>query len=410
MAIIIGTNGNDAGVTRLNGTADPIDNIVGLAGNDELFGHEGRDILSGGAGNDTLNGGGGSDTADYSNIVISGTTYTGASAGVTVNLSLVGAQDTRGAGKDTLVSIENLRGTNFNDTLVGNGSDNGFSGGGGDDQLTGNSGNDTLYGDDGDDILYGGNNNDTLNGGADNDTLYGGSGDDTLAGSRGDDTLYGGHGNDLLSGGSGADSMHGGFGNDTYIVGTLGDGGDIVKEDDAGRFGGVDLVKSSLSYKLGFGIENLTLLGSAPINGVGNELDNVLTGNNADNVLKDSSGNDTLIGGGGSDTLTGGLGFDRFDYNAIRDSLAGSQTRDVITDFTGNDRIDLRDIDANVLAVGNQAFTYIGNALFTAAGQLRYAGGILSGNTDADTAAEFQIQLVGSPTLMVGGAGTDILL
>lgn len=36
--------------------------------------------------------------------------------------------------------------------------------------------------------------------------------------------------------------------------------------------------------------------------------------------------------------------------------------------------------------------------------------GVLQGNTDADVAAEFEIQLVGTPALVVGGAGTDILL
>jgi hypothetical protein len=72
--------------------------------------------------------------------------------------------------------------------------------------------------------------------------------------------------------------------------------------------------------------------------------------------------------------------------------------------------INLSIIDANSLVAGNQTFTYIGSAAFTAAGQLRYAGGILQGNTDADAAAELEIQLVGAPALTVGGVGTDILL
>ncbi len=89
--------------------------------------------------------------------------------------------------------------------------------------------------------------------------------------------------------------------------------------------------------------------------------------------------------------------------------------RDIIRDLAGagaalGDRIDLTTIDANSLAAGNQAFAYIGGAAFTAAGQLRYAGGILSGSTDADAAVEFEIQLIGTPLLVVGWAGTDILL
>ncbi len=76
------------------------------------------------------------------------------------------------------------------------------------------------------------------------------------------------------------------------------------------------------------------------------------------------------------------------------------------THFVG-DQINLRDIDANTLVTGNQAFIWGGS--FTA-GHLRYVGGVLQGNTDGDAAAEFEIQLVGAPALTVGGAGTDILL
>lgn len=72
--------------------------------------------------------------------------------------------------------------------------------------------------------------------------------------------------------------------------------------------------------------------------------------------------------------------------------------------------IDLTTIDANTLVSGNQAFTYVGGSAFTAAGQLRYAGGLLQGSTDSDTVAEFETQLVGAPALVVGGTGTDVLL
>lgn len=110
-----------------------------------------------------------------------------------------------------------------------------------------------------------------------------------------------------------------------------------------------------------------------------------------------------------------------FDYNAVSDSPAGAG-RDTIVNFVGvngfdeadeqGDRIDLATIDANSLVSGNQAFKWIDNDPFTAAGQLRYSGGMLSGSTDGDSAAEFQIQLTGSPALFVqsGHAGSDILL
>ncbi|MGC4096837.1 MAG: hypothetical protein QM706_06945 [Nitrospira sp.] len=150
----------------------------------------------------------------------------------------------------------------------------------------------------------------------------------------------------------------------------------------------------------------------------GEDGDFTLNGGDGNDVLSIiDSGSSTLIGGAGADILEhiGHISLLTFDYNAVSESPAGA-AEDTIIGFTGNppwggaDQIDLTTIDANTLVSGNQAFTYIGSAAFTAAGQLRYAGGLLQGSTDADTATEFEIQLVGSPTLTVGGAGTDILL
>lgn len=109
------------------------------------------------------------------------------------------------------------------------------------------------------------------------------------------------------------------------------------------------------------------------------------------------------------------MGADTFLLRGTIESQPSIFNWDVITDFKGlgtlaGDQINLAEIDANVSVAGNQAFTYIGGAAFTAAGQVRYAGGVLQGSTDADTAAEFEIQLLGTPSLTVGGTGTDILL
>jgi hypothetical protein len=73
------------------------------------------------------------------------------------------------------------------------------------------------------------------------------------------------------------------------------------------------------------------------------------------------------------------------------------------------DQIDLLTIDANVLVSGDQAFTWKGTTP-GGAGTLWYTGGVLYGNVDGDATPEFQIQLVGTPALSVGGTGTDILL
>jgi Ca2+-binding RTX toxin-like protein len=221
MANIVGNNSNNI----LNGTIFA-DIIAGQGGNDTLNGGFGNDTLKGGLGTDTLNGGLGTDTADYSNGFVDptgpvGPIFTiGATAGVNVNLNLAGFQNTGGAGLDRLVSIENLTGTNFNDTLIGNGADNVLSGLGGNDVLSGNAGNDRLSGGTGNDQLNGGIGNDTLNGDAGNDRLDGWTGNDILNGGSGNDTLLGWTGNDRLNGGSGNDTLNGEAGNDHLTGGT----------------------------------------------------------------------------------------------------------------------------------------------------------------------------------------------
>lgn len=174
---------------------------------------------------------------------------------------------------------------------------------------------DTLYGTDNNDKIYGwakgGNENspsgnDKLFGKAGNDELYGGTGNDTLEGGAGNDKLYGGTGRDTLDGGMGIDTLVGGKGDDTYIVDST---TDTIKEYEGG---GIDTVKSSVSYTLGDWLNNLTLTGNDPINGTGNSLDNTIFGNDANNILKGGSGNDTIDGGErGGDTIYGEAGNDR---------------------------------------------------------------------------------------------------
>ncbi|SFI33789.1 T1SS-143 domain-containing protein/type I secretion C-terminal target domain (VC_A0849 subclass) [Pseudomonas guineae] len=146
--ILLGRDGSD---DTLNG-GDGDDILIGLSGNDTLNGGNGNDILAGGAGNDALNGGAGIDTASYID----------AASAVTVNLGVASAQNTGGAGTDTLSSIENLIGSGFNDTLIGNNSAN---------LLFGGAGSDTLVGNGGDDILIGGLGADTMTGGSGKDTF-----------------------------------------------------------------------------------------------------------------------------------------------------------------------------------------------------------------------------------------------
>ena len=144
---LTGSTGND----RLEGGLGN-DFMVGAAGNDTFFGGDGDDRMEGGAGDDILNGNTGRDTAIYS----------GAASAVVVNLGITSAQNTVGAGNDTLNSIERLIGSNFNDALTGNTSNN---------VIYGEGGNDTVSGDAGSDVLYGGLGNDALVGGAGQDSF-----------------------------------------------------------------------------------------------------------------------------------------------------------------------------------------------------------------------------------------------
>lgn len=130
---------------RLDGLAGN-DRLFGLGGNDVLAGGAGGDLLAGGVGNDRLLGGAGGDTGDY------GT----ATTGVVVRLSVTASQNTGGAGRDTLASVENLLGSAHADQLFGSGLVNVLKGQAAADRLYGLAGNDKLYGGAGDDLLYGG--------------------------------------------------------------------------------------------------------------------------------------------------------------------------------------------------------------------------------------------------------------
>jgi serralysin len=222
--------------------------------------------------------------------------------------------------------------------------------------------------------------------------------------------------------------MFGGTGNDTYLVT---DAADTVFET-IGE-GTADRVVASTNFVLAAGQEIETLqtdsaAGISAINLTGNEINNAVVGNAGANILSGGGGNDTLsgllgddmlIGGDGNDRLDGGLGIDtligasgadvlfggagndKFIYTNITDSAVGA--RDSITDFTsGQDVIDLSAIDADTIQAGDQAFSFIGSAAFHgAAGELRFAAGILTGDVNGDGVADFQIgvSLVGAPPL-----------
>ena len=349
------------------------DTLYAVFGNDTLYAEAGWDTLYSGNGNDRLDGGNGRDTASYAN----------AAAGVTVSLAIAGAQDTGGAGVDTLVAIEQLVGSAFDDTLLagvdatmlwgGAGHDT-IVGGAGSDYLFGEDGNDTidgsegwdqLHGGDGDDVMSGGNGGDLFRGGLGNDTIYGGAGTDRAYLDDGDDTAWGGDDNDLLNGQSGADSLHGENGDDE-LVGAAG---------------------------------NDRLDGGAG--------DDLLNGGGHDDVLIGGEGNDVLLGSWGVDVLTGGAGADNFVFETGH-SGRWRGNADTITDFSqaDGDVIDLSAIDA-IAGGDNDAFTFIGNAAFSGtAGELAVfeedGNTYIAGDVNGDGVEDFLIRLEGLVDLTAG--------
>ena len=368
------------------------DSLQGDAGNDLLFGGEGNDVLQGGEGSDALDGGAGTgDMASYFNSATS----------VTVNLSgvVIGGD----AAGDTLINIENIGGSAFNDTLTGNGLGNFIDGGAGDDTIYGMGGNDNLQGGLGADTLNGGDGfdnvsyfnaggavtvslldstatgadgndtlsnienisgsrfNDTLTGDMSNNSIFGDDGDDAIAGLDGNDNLSGGNGVDTLSGGDGNDSLQGGSGDDVLsgcagrdsFVGGLGndtiDGGAILD-----RTNYSDL--NSASYASSTGGINLNLSTGIVQDGMGgtDSLVNI-------NFVTGSVHSDTLIGSSASnlfEQFEGGLGNDVIDGGAIDSVLQRNSNRVSYSSAAGAVTVDLA-AGAATGAAGNDSLTNI---------------------------------------------------
>ncbi|MDD2950190.1 MAG: calcium-binding protein [Sulfuricurvum sp.] len=332
---LIGTSGNDTfnGDLIDVGSYDTIsglagnDTINGLGGNDTLYGGDGNDIIDGGSGNDTMDGGNGIDTLSYAS----------ATAGITINLILATAQNTGGAGIDTILNFENLTGSNYNDTLRGNDLGN---------TILGLSGNDTIFASAGtaSDVYDGGDGIDSIS------FYYAGNGvnvnlsninyQNTGVGSDrivNIEKLYGSNYNDTLIGNGNGNAFYGNGGNDTIFAGTGtasdlyngGDGIDTISYYYAGNGVNVDLAITSYQ-NTGVGsdfivnVENL----------YGSAYNDILKGSSVNNALYGNNGNDTLYGSDGNDLLNGGQGLDTFVFDT---ALNASTNKDTILDFTAVD-------------------------------------------------------------------------
>ena len=342
--IIFGLAGNDLIIggdqddTLFGGSESDV--LEGGAGADELFGESGDDVLDGGSGIDILDGGSEDDQlfGGFSNdILIGGTgadlldggdgfdtaSYATAAGPVTVNLA--NGTGTRGdADGDTLISIETVIGSAFDDTLIGG--NNAFIleklyGGAGNDRIFGGNTDDILLGEAGEDRIFGGGGSDSMVGGSENDQLFGQGGNDILQGNDGDDELFGGQNNDQLIGGTGADLLDGGPGRDT-----------------ASYYGSASGVVIDLLAGLGFAGEAAgdVLVSIEQIDG--SDFDDTIWGSNGDDDLGGGAGGDDFLRGlGGEDRLSGGSGFDTLFGNNGRDRLFGGDDDDVLSGGAGAD-------------------------------------------------------------------------
>ncbi len=263
MTTYYGTNGNDT--------------MGGSNAADEFFAYDGNDRINGSSGQDTVWGGNGNDTMDYSN-----------AGPINYDLSgqVTGAKQDGTGSIDYLYQIENITGSNGNDSIIGNSGNNILTGNWGNDNISGYTGDDTIFGGLGDDpylcgdetnpnmpgsiTVYG---NDYIDGGDGNDRIYGDfiganppagttPGNNTLFGGNGNDTIVAGDGHDYIDGGAGNDSINGFSGNNTVYGG---DGDDTI----------------------------VTYWG------------NVQSGNN---YIDGGAGTDSIVGGNGNDTILGGAG------------------------------------------------------------------------------------------------------
>jgi Ca2+-binding RTX toxin-like protein len=378
-----GGSGNDTllggAVNDRLGGGDGEDEMRGGGDNDALWGDDGADWLEGGAGTDMLNGGGASDDfvfrdaprADNEDFVadfVPGTDKILLDRAVHANLGAAGnfaAGDARffagpgaisGQTASHRVIYDTTSGTLYYDA-DGNGAGaahpiatlQGAPGLSATDisaigepgspppgsSVVGTSGNDSLAGTEGIDTIDGLAGNDTLDGRGGDDVLLGRIGNDSLLGGAGNDKLEGGDGDDTLEGGDGIDTLDGGAGNDTYVVTP----GDVLVDP-----GGVDHVRSTTSWTLEDGIENLTIEFTDPQTyGMGNALDNHLRGIGNGVSLLGGAGNDRLEGENGSflqgedgnDTLIGGRGYDHL-FAGAGDDLIDDRLDDRVGSDGGN--------------------------------------------------------------------------
>lgn len=362
---------------------DKQDNILhGGEGNDEIYGAGGNDILNGGAGSNILYGEDGDDIfvlGDGSNKIFGGLgddiiSYEHAKKGVKIDM-VAGISAVTAIYQDSFSEIENVRGSNFADVIIGNDGDNIISSLDGDDIVSAGAGNDRIIGGEGSDKIDGGAGYDFVDysrearkaininlakkvfkgGFAEgdqlinveniiatkfDDILIGDDNNNQLNGLGGDDNLYGGAGNDILIGGSGKNHLYGEDGNDIFFLGEGenhvkgGSGVNGVNYKYAGSKVAINLVEQRAK------IQDLVVDVYEDIrDATGSQFDDIIIGSDAGHRLRGEGGDDYIQAGGwnsyldggtGNNTLIGGKGNDVFHVSQGSNNIKGENGKDTL--------------------------------------------------------------------------------
>jgi Ca2+-binding RTX toxin-like protein len=289
-------------------------------------------------------------------------TYNDDGDAVSTTLTQSGLSNLQSNGYDRFFDIDDVEGSNFNDTIYGNDASNIISGLQGSDILDGRGGGDTLFGGEGYDTLFSGSGDDYIDGGEDTDTvnyqnanggvvvrldkpngdeyddfatghgndtlfniedvigsnygdtIFGSGGTNYLMGMDGDDSFFAGKGYDFIDGGDGSDWISyylpdypDRVTNDGYMENiqgiTVSMGNDFVmlKETSTGRL--IDLIKDIEQVSGTYGVDTIW----------GDSSDEVFWGHEGNDNLRGWNGNDTLYGGDDDDYILPGRGVDYSD-------------------------------------------------------------------------------------------------
>ncbi|QKE65572.1 matrixin family metalloprotease [Aquipseudomonas campi] len=377
------------------------------AGNANGSGNALNNLIHAGAGDNVLDGGDGNDTLSYRH----------ATQGVSVSLALSGAQDTGGSGSDTLLSFENLNGSQYDDSLIGTAAANTLSGdlgndildgGAGADQMAGGDGNDSYHVDHSSDVVSETNADSTAGG---SDTVFSyltaytlganleklrimATGNANGSGNALNNVIYAGAGNNVLDGGSGSDTL-------SYRYVDQGVTLDLnLTTSQATGGSGSDTLRN---------FENLN----------GSQYDDKLIGNSANNKLSGDLGNDILNGKGGADSMTGGDGNDSYYVDNSGDTvsdtnadLASGGTDTVYSYLTAyNLGANLENLRIQATGNANGIGNALNNTIHAGSGNNRLDGG--SGEDTlsyASATAGITLNLGLTSTQATGGSGSDTVL